>query len=126
MKSRVVFSSVSDHWSTPADTYADLDREFSFNDDPCVLGGTGGLDREWGSRTFCNPPYSKIADWVAYGHAQSKLGKTVVMLVPSRTETRWWHEHVMRASEIRFIRGRLKFSGHKHNAPFPSVVVVFR
>lgn len=50
---------------------------------------------------------------------------TVVALLPARTDTRWWHDCVMKAKEIRFIKGRLRFDGHKHNAPFPSAVVVW-
>lgn len=123
--SRVVFKSASDHWATPVDVYAALNKEFSFNDDPCPLGGHGGLDREWGERTFVNPPYSEIAKWVKYAYEQSQEGKLIVMLIPARTDTRWWHEFVMKAKEIRFLRGRLKFGGAKHNAPFPSCVVVF-
>jgi site-specific DNA-methyltransferase (adenine-specific) len=123
---KVMFSSVHDDWSTPKDTYDALDKEFRFNDDPCPLGGTDGLDREWGSSTFVNPPYSKIKEWVAYAYSQSQKGKTVVMLIPSRTDTRWWHDFVMKAKEIRFIKGRLKFGGQKNSAPFPSAVVIFR
>lgn len=126
MKSRIVFSSAHDNWSTPKDTYEALDKEFAFNDDPCPLGGGGGLDREWGARTFVNPPYSEIAKWVAYAYAQWQKGRTVVMLIPSRTDTRWWHEYIMKATEIRFIRGRLKFGEAKNSAPFPSCVVVFK
>jgi site-specific DNA-methyltransferase (adenine-specific) len=56
----------------------------------------------------------------------SGVRQEVVMLIPSRTDTRWWHEYIMKASEIRFVRGRLKFGGAKYNAPFPSAIVVFR
>lgn len=122
---KVMFSSASDHWSTPKETYDALNKEFNFNDDPCPLGGVSGLNREWGFSTFVNPPYSDIKNWVAYGFNQSKKGKTIVMLIPSRTDTRWWHEYCMKAKEIRFIKGRLKFGGQKNNAPFPSAIVVF-
>lgn len=123
---KVMFSSASDSWSTPKDTYEALDKEFNFNDDPCPLGGSGGLEREWGRRTFVNPPYSEIKDWVAYGFNQWWKNKTVVMLIPSRTDTHWWHDYVMKATEIRFIKGRLKFGGSKNSAPFPSAIVIFK
>ena len=123
---KVMFSSASDHWSTPKETYEALDKEFHFNDDPCPLGGVSGLQRKWGSRTFVNPPYSEIKEWVKYGYEEFMLGKTVVMLIPSRTDTRWWHDYVMKAQEIRFIKGRLKFGGSKNSAPFPSAIVVFK
>jgi len=127
MRSRVVFSSATDEWGTPADVYAALHAEFGFVDDPCPLGGDGnGLMREWKSPCFVNPPYSEIRDWVAKAHLEWQHGKTVVMLIPSRTDTRWWHRYVMQASEIRFLRVRLRFGGAKNSAPFPSVVVVFR
>jgi len=122
---KVMFSSVNDNWSTPKDTYDALNLEFGFNDDPCPLGGADGLLREWGSSTFVNPPYSEIKKWVAYGYEQSQKGKTVVMLIPSRTDTRWWHEYCMKG-EIRFIQGRLKFGCQKNSAPFPSAIVIFR
>lgn len=123
---KVMFSSAHDNWSTPGDVYDVLHKEFGFTDDPCPLGGTGGLDRRWGSRTFVNPPYSEIKDWVKKGYEESLLGGVVVMLIPSRTDTRWWHEYVMKAKEIRFIKGRLKFGGAKNSAPFPSAIVVFK
>ena len=124
---RVVFSSASDEWSTPTETFSALDAEFKFNDDPCPLGGNeNGLLREWLSPCFVNPPYSEIAPWMEKAKLESDAGKTVVLLVPSRTDTRWWHEYAMKAAEIRFIRGRLKFGDAKTGAPFPSCVVVFR
>lgn len=123
---RVVFSSASDHWATPQAVYSALNREFGFVDDPCPLGGTDGLSRDWQSPCFVNPPYSEISVWVQRAFFESQKGKCVVMLIPSRTDTRWWHEFVMRADEIRFLRGRLKFGSAKHNAPFPSCIAVFR
>lgn len=125
--SRVMFSSASDEWATPAETFSALDSEFRFADDPCPIGTTGvsGLMRDWKSPCFVNPPYSDIAPWMEKALLESRTGKTVVLLVPSRTDTRWWHEYAMRASEIRFIRGRLKFGGAKTGAPFPSAVVIF-
>ena len=124
---RVVFSSSSDGWSTPAETYAALNSEFGFVDDPCPLGGdANGLLREWNGPCFVNPPYSDIEPWMEKAMLESQQGKTVVLLVPSRTCTKWWHNFAMRASEIRFIRGRLKFGNAKTNAPFPSCVVIFK
>lgn len=122
----VHFSSATDHWSTPKDVYEKLNEEFKFTDDPCPLMGSGGLTKDWGQSVFVNPPYSAIKEWVAYAYSQSCKGKTVVMLIPSRTDTRWWHDYIMRAKEIRFIKGRLKFGGAKNSAPFPSCVVVFK
>ncbi len=93
--SKGLFTSASEHWSTPDDFYADLDAEFDFNDDPCPLGGEGGLDRPWGTRTFCNPPYGRvIGHWIRKGWNESQLGKLVVMLIPSRTDTRWRHAYI--------------------------------
>lgn len=123
---RGLFSSTSSHWVTPKDLYEALDREFSFNDDPCPLGGEGGLDRPWGTRVYCNPPYGReITKWLERAYQESVRGKIVVCLIPSRTDTRWWHDYVMKAKEIRFIKGRLKFGEAKNSAPFPSAVVIF-
>ena len=125
MINRVLFSSAHDNWSTPADVYEALDAEFGFNDDPCPLHGEGGLDREWGSVTFVNPPYSQIKDWCKKAYEEWIKGKTIVMLIPSRTDTRYWHDYIMKATEIRFIKGRLKFGNSKGSAPFPSAIIVF-
>ena len=124
---RGLFTSATEHWETPAETYAALDTEFHFTDDPCPRHPvTDGLSREWGTVTFCNPPYGKkICDWLLKGYIESLKGKTVVFLIPSRTDTRWWHDFVMKAHEVRFIKGRLKFDDHKNSAPFPSAIVIF-
>lgn len=122
---RALFTSASQHWATPADVYRALDQEFQFTLDPCPLRGAGdGLALSWkGKRVYCNPPYGRGVDrWLA----KAPEAWLAVFLLPARTDTRWWHDHAMRAAEIRFLRGRLKFGGSKNSAPFPSVVLVFR
>ena len=124
---RVLFSSAKQTWQTPKAVYQTLDAEFRFDDDPCpTMPMTDGLTRRWGGVVFCNPPYKQIAVWVRKAWEEAQTGKTVVLLIPSRTDTRWWHEYVMTATEIRFIRGRLRFEGAKHSAPFPSVIVIWQ
>jgi hypothetical protein len=126
----VHFMSMSVDWATPKAVYDALDAEFHFTDDPCPLygaDGENGLEREWGGATFVNLPYGRaIGAWTAKALAESERGKTVVMLIPSRTDTIWWHRDIMKASEIRFLKGRLKFGDATNSAPFPSAVVVFR
>lgn len=80
-----------------------------------------------GYKVFCNPPYSSIAKWVekAYMEAQ-KENTIVVMLIPSRTDTKYFHDFIYHRSEIRFVKGRLKFGDSPYNAPFPSMIVIFR
>jgi hypothetical protein len=124
-----IFSSASHHWATPNYLYVALHDEFKFNDDPCPLRAimTDGLSREWGTSTYYNPPYGReISKWIEKAYQESLKGKTVVMLLPSRTDTVWWHKWVMQANEIRFLRGRLSFNDNGGRAPFPSVIVVFR
>jgi site-specific DNA-methyltransferase (adenine-specific) len=119
-------------WATPQAMFDELNREFQFDYDPCPLYAADtmsvdGLSSDWGNSTFCNPPYGRtLGLWTRKAREQAALGKTVVLLIPSRTDTKWWHEDVMLADEIRFVRGRLKFGGAPYNAPFPSAVVVFR
>lgn len=129
MLSNVVFSSASDHWSTPDDTYAALDSEFGFTFDPCPLQSTeDGLKRNWGGRVFCNPPYSKIAEFIRKGlyHLAERQCELLVFLIPSRTDTKWFHDYVVGKAEIRFLRGRLKFGNSKNSAPFPSMICIWR
>lgn len=140
MNTDVMFSSKTDLWSTPQDFFNKLDKEFHFNLDPasthenakCEKHYTveeNGLIQDWqGHVVFCNPPYGReIAKWVEKAYIESKKDNTtVVMLIPSRTDTKWFHKYIYNvAKEIRFIKGRLKFGGSKNSAPFPSMVVVF-
>lgn len=126
----VHFSSQRLDWQTPKAVYDELDAEFHFDHDPCPANWDGkidGLTSEWGGANFVNPPYGReLPRWVAKGFAEWKKGKTVVFLIPSRTDTKAWHEYCMKADEIRFIKGRLKFDGHPNSAPFPSAIVIFK
>lgn len=123
----VHFSSQRLDWQTPKAVYQVLDAEFGFDHDPCPVKPTvDGLTSDWGKCNYVNPPYGReLAKWIAKGYAESLKGKTVVFLIPSRTDTKFWHEYCMKASEIRFIKGRLKFGDHKGAAPFPSAIVIF-
>lgn len=136
-----MFSSATAEWSTPQDFFDELNKEFGFNLDPCCTHENAkcedhytkednGLEQNWGGRiVFVNPPYGKgIGLWVKKSYEESlKAGTTVVMLIPARTDTRYFHEYIYhKAQQIRFIRGRLKFGGSDNSAPFPSMVVIFK
>jgi site-specific DNA-methyltransferase (adenine-specific) len=140
MNTSVMFSSETDMWATPQEFFAELDQEFNFTLDPCASPENAkcakyftveddGLRQDWAGHTvFCNPPYGRqIGKWVKKCYEESrKPGTTVVMLIPARTDTSYFHDYVYnKAREIRFIRGRLKFGNSKNSAPFPSMVVIF-
>ena len=124
----VHFSAARDNWKTPKAFYDALDQEFRFDFDPCPPMPTfDGLTVEWGCSNFVNPPYGNvIAKWLAKGFEQAQLGKLSVFLIPSRTDTKWWHSYCMQADEIRFIKGRLKFDDQPNPAPFPSALVIIK
>lgn len=123
----VHFMSNRSDWKTPRELYRELDAEFHFCFDPCPPNHKfNGLKIEWCERNYVNPPYGRaIYDWCKKAYEEYQKGKLVVMLIPSRTDTKWWHEFIMKATEIRFIKGRLKFDDQKNPAPFPSAIVVF-
>ncbi len=125
---RGLFTSLRGDWKTPRALYQALDAEFRFDHDPCpAKPKINGLESDWGNVNFVNPPYGKeITKWIQKGYQENLKGKTVVFLVPSRTDTQWWHDYIMKANKIRFIRGRLKFDDQKNSAPFPSAIVVFK
>lgn len=123
-------------WGTPQRFFDELHKEFNFTLDVCATEETAkcpryftqetdGLKQDWSGETcWMNPPYGRdIATWIRKA-ATSRA--TVVCLVPCRTDSRWWHQWIMQADEIRFIRGRLKFTGAEDGAQFPSAVVIFR
>jgi len=88
---------------------------------------TGCPKNGGGRRCFCNPPYSRIGDWVKKAYNEShQPGTLVVLLIPARTDTRYFQEYIYHRAEVRFIKGRLKFGESKNAAPFPSMVVIFR
>jgi phage N-6-adenine-methyltransferase len=96
---------------------AKCSRYFTIEDD--------GLAQEWRGRCWMNPPYGReIGAWMAKAWSSAAAGALVVCLVPARTDTPWWHDYAIKG-EVEFLRGRLKFGGHKNPAPFPSAVVVF-
>ena len=135
-----LFSSNTNEWATPQKVFDELDAEFHFDLDPCSTHENAkcerhftieddGLAQDWGgAKVFCNPPYGReISTWVRKCYEESRKPDTlVVMLIPSRTDTLWFHTWIYhKAREIRFIRGRLHFNESKQGAPFPSMIVVF-
>lgn len=133
-----LFTSNSDCWATPPEFFEKLNKEFHFDTDVCAMPENSkcphyyspeddGLRQNWTGSCWCNPPYGRqIGKWVEKAYMSSMLGATVVMLLPARTDTAWFHDYIYGKAEIRFVRGRLKFVGAKSNAPFPSMVAVFR
>lgn len=125
---RVLFKSCRLNWRTPKAVFQVLDSEFCFDFDPCPpRPDFDGLSVDWGSSNFVNPPYGReTGKWIDKAITEYKKGKIVVLLVASRTDTRWFHKLLRVASEIRFIKGRLRFDEHKNSAPFPSAIVILR
>lgn len=136
MNTDVMFSSKSDLWSTPQELFDELNAEFGFTLDTCALPENAkcaryytpeinGLVQKWEGVCWCNPPYGRqIGKWVQKAATTNAL---VVMLLPARTDTKWFHDYIYHKSNVavRFIRGRLKFGGAQSSAPFPSMVVIF-
>lgn len=134
---RILFSHKTDEWETPQVLFDELNKEFGFVLDVCAskqnhkcanyfTKENNGLNINWhGVTVWCNPPYSDIKSWTK---KCSEHKGTAVMLVPARTDTKWFHEYCYDKPnvEFRFIKGRLKFNNSKNSAPFPSMVVIFR
>lgn len=134
---KVHFSSQTNEWSTPQNFFDNLNDEFKFTLDPCAnkenakclkfyTEKDNGLVQSWDQEiVFCNPPYGReIGKWVK--KASEAEGGVVVMLIPARTDTRYFHEYIYNKAEIRFLKGRLKFGGATNGAPFPSMIVIFK
>ena len=133
-----LFTSNSDDWETPQDLFDELNEEFHFKLDVCADSNNkkcdnffdkyqNGLKKHWFTyeTVWMNPPYGRdIGKWIKKAYEESLRGCRVVCLLPARTDTKWWHDYCMKG-EIRFIKGRLKFSGSKNSAPFPSAIVIF-
>jgi len=137
MSTSVHFSSNRMDWETPQALFDELHAQYDFELDVCATAENAkvptyfspeinGLIQPWAPRVcWMNPPYGReIADWMEKAFHESSKGATVVCLVPSRTDTAWWHDYAAHG-KIEFIRGRLKFVGAKSSAPFPSAIVTF-
>lgn len=137
--SHYIAKSKTDVWQTPKDLYKELDDEFNFSHfDPCPLHPQfDGVHIDWAKRTFCNPPYSGLKStkarlgWIEKAHNEAQKGKLVVLLIPARTDTTWFHQIIKKNRyEVRFMRGRVKFldaDGQEQNpAPFPTMLVIMR
>ena len=134
----VVFSSDRQDWETPQAFFDAVNDEFQFTLDACATATNAkcerffspeddALSQYWSGVVWMNPPYGyQIGSWIQKAYIESRNDTTVVCLIPAKTETRWWHNFVMRAAEIRLIKGRMRFSGSPINAPFPSALVVFK
>ena len=134
-----LMSSNTCEWATPRGLFDELNNEFGFTLDPCCTHlnrkcekyftkEDDGLSKDWsGEIVFCNPPYGRdISKWVRKCHLEAQKGTTVVMLLPARTDTSYFHDYIYGQYEVRFIRGRLHFNDSNGRAPFPSMVVVMR
>ena len=136
----VHFSSDSQTWETPKNLFDQLDKEFSFTLDPCCEVKTAkckrfytkeddGLSKNWENEiAFVNPPYGREQiKWILKAHEESKKA-ICVLLIPSRTDTKIFHELIFPNHEIRFIKDRIRFlkNGEVDRAPFPSMLVVMR
>jgi len=125
-----LFSKNHDNWSTPKDLILKLEKEFGqFTFDPCPLRGENsedGLKMDWKGLVFLNPPYSNIKEWIekALFHFNRGDCKVIIILLPARTDTKWFHELVYKKIETRFLKGRLKFGDSKNSAPFPSMLLI--
>lgn len=143
MVSKALFSSAKSEWETPLSLIVQLGMEFVFSLDVCADADNAkapmfytveqdGLKQDWHRDAgdgvcWCNPPYGRtVGLWTEKAYKESLKGATVVMLLPVRSCTKWFHEWVIGKAEIRFIRGRLKFGGSKCGAPFPSMLVIYR
>lgn len=138
MNNELMFSSETDMWATPQKFFDRLNAFFKFELDVCATPENSkchnfftetqdGLTQDWTGTVWMNPPYGReIGKWVAKAYAESRLhGSTIVCLLQSRTDTKWWHDYCLKG-EITFIKKRLKFDDAKNSAPFPSAIVIFR
>lgn len=140
---QALLSSKKMDWCTPQAFFDELNKEFHFVLDSAASNEnakcrryftevTNGLKQSWdvGGAVFCNPPYGReIKKWVEKAYEQAKKGIKIVLLIPARTDTKYFHDYIYGKAEIRFVRGRLKFTDEKGNlynpAPFPSMLVIY-
>ena len=135
---RILFSSKTDLWSTPQSLFDELNEKYHFTLDVCALPENAkcakyftpkqdGLKQLWQPHVcWCNPPYGRaISAWVEKAYRESLNDTPIVMLLPARTDTKWFHDYILEKARIDFIRGRLTFGNAINPAPFPSMLVFY-
>jgi len=137
-----LFSSKKQDWATPCALFEEVNREFNFVLDAAASSTNAkcslyldveadALTKSWsviskGKPVWLNPPYGRsVGKWLQKAYEESVKGCTVVCLTFARTDTKWWHDWVMKAAEIRLIPGRITFVGGESAAPAPSCLIVF-
>ncbi len=139
-----LLSSKRMNYCTPQDFFDQLNDEFHFTLDAAATDKsakcatyytpeTDGLKAPWdvsNGAVFCNPPYGReIGNWVRKAYEEAQNGTTIVLLIPARTDTAYFHDYIYGKAEIRFVRGRLRFTDEDKKAygcaPFPSMVVIY-
>lgn len=135
--SQTLYSSRTDLWETPQELFDSLNQEFHFDLDVCAIPENAkcaefytpqqdGLVKPWIGTCWCNPPYGRdVGKWVEEAARTAYEGGLVVMLLPARTDTKWFHKWIYNRAEIRFIQGRLKFGNSVNSAPFPAMICIF-
>ena len=152
---KVHFSSNKSGWETPNYLFNYYDDIYQFILDAAAdernhkcddWFGPGGIHEDaltvswqpWLEKgnIWLNPPYSrglqkkfveKAANESTTLDTRPAITKHfVVCLLPARTDTKIFHEIIKPySSSIEFLKGRVKFVGAEHGAPFPSLICVF-
>ena len=143
IKADALFSSASVEWETPPELFDEYNRRFNFTLDVAATDknalcdryyprDTDGLSQSWQTdgAVWCNPPYGKdIIKWVRKAYEESRRGQTIIMLIPARTDTKWFHDYVYHKADLVFLRGRLRYGVNgvpsKNSAAFPSMIVIY-
>lgn len=138
MNTDLMFSSKTDMWETPQELFEKYRWLYNLKLDVCATAENAKLPQyitpaedalryAWDENFWMNPPYGRgIGKWIEYAYRQSREHDvTGVLLLPARTDTRWFHELILDKGKIEFLKGRIKFNGHKNPAPFPSMIVVY-
>lgn len=145
MNTKLHFSSEKQDWATPWDLFNKYTEIYKFDLDVCAQPHNtkcekfftpeqDGLKQDWnGHKCWCNPPYGRqISKWVEKAWAtlyevNVKEKTLVCCLLPARTDTKWFHRWIYKCpfAEVEFLKGRIKFEGAEHAAPFPSMIVIW-
>ena len=142
MMAGYIQSSKTVEWSSPSwlvDYWAEIEGPFTF--DPCATAENAvagdfltidddGLKSPWKGKVWLNPPYGRgLNDWMAKANQELESGRveSIVALLPSRTDTRWFHDHILSLGhEIHFLKGRIAYGNGGSRAPFASIIVVMK
>lgn len=124
MKTNVIYSKNTDNWRTPTKIYEAFIEKNYIDCFKYEAKENEMLNNYYDKKLFINPPFSKMKEVTKWVIKQKENGNKIALLIPARTDTKYFHDLIEYNPLIIFIKGRLHYNDSK-SAPFPTILLIF-